>query len=57
MIELGKYKGRRVAYVVDRTYGGKICVCFGRYDKYCVKDVTVEYFWEWCAKYRAKLAE
>ena len=27
----GKYKGRRVAYVVDHTYGGELCVKFGRY--------------------------
>jgi hypothetical protein len=53
-IKTGTYRGRRVAHVVDFTLGGRICVCFGRYSKYSVRDVTPEYFWEWCAKYKAK---
>jgi len=58
---LGKYKGRRVAYAVDYTFGGKICIVFGRLYKnrsyYITEDLSVEEFKLWCKKYKAKRIE
>ena len=56
-IKTGKYQGRRTIHVIDFTCGGKVSVCFGRYDKYMIIDISTEAFWEWCAKYRAKLVK
>jgi len=59
---LGKYKGKRVAYVVDRTLGRKLCVVFGRLQRsrtgfYGEKELSVAEFAMWCKKYKAKRIE
>ena len=58
---LGKYKGKRVAHVVDRTLGGKLCVVFGKLPGssglYKEKFLSIPEFASWCERYKAKRIE
>ena len=53
---LGKYKGKRVAHVVDTTVDGKLCVVFGRLSKNkCLcANLSLFRFALWCVKHNAK---
>lgn len=61
---MGKYKGRRVAHVIDKTLGGKLCVVFGRLSAcnmsqghYMTRDLSIAELASWCEKYKAKRIE
>lgn len=53
----GKYVGRRTAHVIDVTYGGSLCVCFGRLPREAWRNhqvMTVSYFKRWCTRWKAR---